>query len=87
MVGIRGLSLNIRLLLLLCPTVNCFVPWGTEAIPRVRCCRRNGSEHKELGAIWPYFVWSRGTLTAERLLKLAVPPKFAVVYLADVLVK
>ena len=24
--------------------INCFVPWFTEAIPRVRCSRSNGSE-------------------------------------------
>ena len=27
--------------------INCLVPWGTEAIPRVRCSRPNGSEQKE----------------------------------------
>ena len=27
--------------------INCLVPWGTEAIPRVRCYRQNGSEQKE----------------------------------------
>ena len=27
--------------------INCLVPWGTEAIPRVRCSRQNGSEQKE----------------------------------------
>ena len=26
---------------------NCLVPCGTEAIPRVRCSRPNGSEQKE----------------------------------------
>ena len=27
--------------------INCLVPWGTEAIPRVCCSRPNGSEQKE----------------------------------------
>ena len=27
--------------------INCFFPWGTEAIPRVRCSRPNGWEQKE----------------------------------------
>ena len=27
--------------------INCLVPWGTEAIPRVRCSRPNCSEQKE----------------------------------------
>ena len=27
--------------------INCLLPWGTEAIPRVRCSRPNGSEQKE----------------------------------------
>ena len=26
--------------------INCLVPWGTEAIPRVRCSRPNGSEQE-----------------------------------------
>ena len=40
--------------------INCLVPWGTEAIPRVRCSRPNGSEQKGRWGRFgptPFGVW------------------------------